>query len=130
MHERILVSLAAAVAVLLAPAARAGEPPKKTPDLVEKGRASFALNCAACHGAKGEGDGAAAAALNPKPRNFATETFKHGSSVAQVFETLGKGSPGTAMIGFTHLPEEERWALAYYVLDLKSGGKAAKGAKK
>ena len=71
MHARTLVSMAAAVVVLLAPAARAGEPPKKTPQLVEKGKASFALNCAACHGAKGEGDGAAAAALNPKPRNFA-----------------------------------------------------------
>jgi mono/diheme cytochrome c family protein len=127
MPEKTLVSMAAAVAVLLAPAARAGEPPKKTPQLVEKGRASFALNCAACHGAKGEGDGAAAAALNPKPRNFATEPFKNGSGVAQVFETLDKGSPGTAMIAFKHLSEEERWGLAYYVLELKS---ARKGAKK
>jgi mono/diheme cytochrome c family protein len=126
MHERILVSLAAAAAVLLAPAAGAAEPPKKTPELLEKGKASFALNCAACHGAKGEGDGAAAAALSPKPRNFATEPLKHGASAAQVFETLGKGSPGTAMIGFTHLPEEERWGLAYYVLELKSAGKGAK----
>jgi mono/diheme cytochrome c family protein len=126
MHEKILVSLAAAVAVLLAPAARAGEPPKKTPELLEKGKASFAMNCSACHGAKGEGDGAASAALNPKPRNFATEPFKYGSSAAQVFATLGKGSPGTAMIGFTHLPEEDRWGLAYYVLELKSAGKGAK----
>jgi mono/diheme cytochrome c family protein len=126
MHERILVSLAAAVAVLLAPAAGAGEPPKKTPELLEKGKASFAMNCAACHGAKGEGDGAAAAALNPRPRNFATDPFKYGSSATQVFATLGKGSPGTAMIGFTHLPEEDRWGLAYYVLELKSAGKGAK----
>jgi mono/diheme cytochrome c family protein len=126
MHEKILVSLAAAAAVLLAPAARAGDPPKKTPALLEKGKASFALNCAACHGAKGEGDGVAAAALTPKPRNLATEPLQHGSSVAQVFETLSKGSPGTAMIGFTHLPEEERWGLAYYVLELKSAGKGAK----
>ncbi len=126
MHERTLVSMAAAVVVLLAPAARAGEPPKKTPQLVEKGKASFALNCAACHGAKGEGDGAAAAALNPKPRNFAKDPFKHGSSVAQVYETLGTGSPGTAMIAFKHLPDEERWGLAFYVLDLKSAGKGAK----
>ncbi len=126
MHERILVSLAAAVAVLLAPAARAGEPPKKTPELLEKGKASFAKNCAACHGAKGEGDGAVAAALNPRPRNFATDPFQYGSSAAQVFATLGKGSPGTAMIGFTHLPEEDRWGLAYYVLELKSAGKGAK----
>lgn len=130
MHRKIPTSMAAAAALLLAPAVRAGEPPKKTPELLEKGRASFALNCAACHGAKGEGDGAAAAALSPKPRNFATEPFKNGSSVAQVFATLGKGSPGTAMIAFTHLPEEERWGLAYHVVELKAAGKAGKAAKK
>ena len=38
----------------------------------------------------------------------------------QIFETLGKGVPGSAMVKFTNLSEEERWALAFYVLDLKA----------
>ncbi len=32
-----------------------------------------------------------------------------------VFDVLGKGVKGTGMIAFKHLPEEERWALAYFV---------------
>jgi mono/diheme cytochrome c family protein len=123
--RKTLLSSAAAM-LLLAPAARAAEPPRKTPELVAKGKASFATNCAACHGDKGEGDGAAAAALDPKPRNLATEPLKNGAKVTQVFETLAKGIPGTAMIGFTHLPDEERWALAYYVTDLRAGSKSKK----
>jgi cytochrome c553 len=36
------------------------------------GKADFTTLCASCHGATGAGDGAAAAALNPKPASFAT----------------------------------------------------------
>ena len=121
-----IMSLAAAA--LLAPlAARAGEPPKKTPELLQKGKASFEVNCASCHGPAGAGDGAAAAALDPKPSNLGTAKLKGGDKPAQIFATLGKGVAGTAMIAFTHLPDEERWALAYHVAALRD---AAKGKKK
>ena len=70
---------------------------------------------------RGGGDGSAAAKLDPRPRNFSTEPFKQGSSVRQIFDTLGKGVPGTAMVKFTNLSEEERWALAWYVRELKDG---------
>ena len=43
----------------------------------------------------------------------------------QVFATLGKGVPGTAMVKFTSLSDDERWALSWYVLDLR-GGRARK----
>jgi mono/diheme cytochrome c family protein len=36
----------------------------------DPGKAYFAMICVSCHGASGQGDGLAAAALNPKPRNF------------------------------------------------------------
>jgi mono/diheme cytochrome c family protein len=122
MRTRWIASLALAAA-LLATAARAGEPPKKTQALLDQGKASFERNCATCHGPKGEGDGIVAAALNPKPRNFVTEPFKNGTQVGQVFETLATGVKGSGMVAFTYLPEEERWALAYYVLFLRAGGK-------
>jgi len=128
MCDKTMKSLAAAAALLLTTAARAAEPPRKTPELLEKGKASFGVNCASCHGPKGEGDGVAAAALNPKPRNFSTDQLKNGAKVGQVFETLDKGVQGTAMIAFTHLPEDERWALAYYVVDLRA--KSPKARKK
>ncbi|HEU4385543.1 MAG TPA: cytochrome c [Anaeromyxobacteraceae bacterium] len=126
MRTNRMASLAAAAALLSAFAARAGEP-KKTPELLAKGKASFELNCASCHGPSGAGDGPAAAALDPKPRNLATAPLKKGDKPAQIFATLGQGLPNTAMIAFTHLPEEERWALAYHVAALRE---AAKGKKK
>lgn len=126
MHSNRLMPLAAAAALLAAGAARAGEP-KKTPELLAKGTASYEMNCASCHGPGGTGDGAAAAALDPKPTNLATGKLKGGDKPAQIFATLGKGVPGTAMIAFTHLPEEERWAIAYHVAALRNG---AKGKKK
>jgi high-affinity iron transporter len=109
-------------AFLLAAVARAAEPPKRTPELVAKGQAQFAKYCASCHGPKGEGDGPAAKALKPKPRNFVTEALK-SPGVAGVHETLTNGVKGTAMIPFKHLPDEDRWALSYYVVSLEHGAK-------
>jgi len=43
--------------------------------------------CATCHGATGAGDGAAAAALNPKPASFATASFR--------LDTDGDGQAGS-----------------------------------
>ena len=122
MPTRILGTLAVAAVALLSGGARA-EAPKKTPELVAKGQASYQINCAACHGDKGAGDGVAAAALNPKPRNLATAEYKNGAQPAQVFATLEKGVPGTAMVSFGHLPVDERWALTYYVLEMRGGKK-------
>lgn len=113
------------VALLLASPARA-DAPKRTPELIDKGKASFAKNCVSCHGPKGEGDGILAKTLNPKPRNLITEPLANGSNVEQVFETLRTGRKGTAMVPFTHLPEDERWALAHYVVSLKDDAKTTK----
>jgi hypothetical protein len=41
-----------------------------TPNLLQKGKELFQANCSSCHGDNGEGNGSAAATLNPKPRNF------------------------------------------------------------
>lgn len=114
--------------LIAAPAAAAEHGPKKTPALLEKGKASYQRNCAGCHGEKGAGDGPGAAAINPKPRNFATEAFRNGAKPAQIFATLGAGIAGTAMAPFGFLPEEERWAVAHYVADLKAA--TSKSSKK
>ena len=96
----------------------AAPPPKvvkSTPALLEKGKASYTTNCDVCHGPKGDGNGPAGAAMNPKPRDFSTP-FKNGKKPEQVFKTLTEGLAGTAMAAFGHLPEEDRWGLVYYVL--------------
>jgi len=110
-----------AFAALLTTAALAGEAPAPTPELLDKGRQTFTQACAACHGESGAGDGAAAATLPVKPRSFVSERLRYGAKVEQIFETLGRGIPNTPMSGFGQLPDEERWALAYWVLELKAG---------
>ena len=88
-----------------------------TPEMIAKGKTIFTMNCVPCHGEKGDGMGPAGAVMNPHPRNFNTEAFKAGEKPEQVFNTVSKGLPGTAMAPFGHLPEVDRWNVVYYVLD-------------
>lgn len=83
--------------------------------LVNQGKTTFAVNCASCHGTGGKGDGPAAAALNPKPRDFTGHYWRYGGGVARVVQTITEGSPGTAMPPFPGIPLEERFALAHYI---------------
>lgn len=99
--------------------AQAADAPKKTPELVEKGKVSFTTNCVTCHGAKGDGMGDAGKYMNPHPRDFNKEKFKNGETPAAVFKSITKGLDGTSMAGFPQLSEDERWALTYYVLTFK-----------
>jgi caa(3)-type oxidase subunit IV len=90
-----------------------------TPELVSHGRELFSQQCVACHGPNGEGNGPAAAGLNPHPRNFhQNEGWKNGRKATMVFKTLKEGIPGSGMSSFATLPVDDRWALAHYVLSL------------
>ena len=125
MSKRVFAVLTIAGALMGASAiAAAADPPARTPELIEKGKASFARNCVACHGEKGEGNGPAAGALDPKPRNLAAARIEGGPNA--IFKVLTTGKKGTAMIAFTHLSEEERWALAYFVDGLAGKADARK----
>ncbi len=88
-----------------------------TPEILAHGKAQFEQQCASCHGAAGKGDGAAAAGLNPKPRNFTVgEGWKNGRKPTGVFKTLTQGL--NQMPVFSSLPADDRWALSHYVLSL------------
>ena len=90
-----------------------------TPTLIAHGKELFAQQCTACHGALGQGNGPAAAALIPHPRNFTqTEGWKNGRKPSMVFKTLKEGLAGGAMASFSTLPQDDRWALAHFVLSL------------
>ncbi len=43
-----------------------------------KGKATFEQICASCHGPSGKGDGPAAAALSPKPRDLTDKNYVSG----------------------------------------------------
>ena len=87
--------------------------------------------CASCHGPAGKGDGAAAAALNPKPRDFSTGDFG--------LDTDGDGQPGSdtdlynvikygaakyggaaTMPGRADIPDAEIKALVSYIRSMKN----------
>ena len=87
---------------------------KPTPELLAHGKTVYQINCASCHGTAGHGDGPAATALNPKPRNFTEGYWKYGGGLARVVRTITEGSPGTAMASFSMLPLEDRIAVAHH----------------
>ena len=65
-----------------------------------KGKAVFDLRCAPCHGAAGGGDGPAAVAITPPPRNFRDPGFWNGRTSEQLRLTVKEGKPGTMMAPF------------------------------
>jgi high-affinity iron transporter len=91
--------------------------PRAPPDLY-KASALYARFCAACHGAQGHGDGPAAKGLEPPPSNFHDLGRMAQRSVYGLYNTITLGVEGTSMASFKQLPEEERWALAFYVANL------------
>lgn len=68
----------------------------KTPDLVA-GKAKFDQICATCHGATGKGDGAASAALNPKPRNFQDVAYMSKRTDDQLRKVIQEGGAANGM---------------------------------
>ena len=56
-----------------------------------KGKDIYAKSCASCHGPAGKGDGAAAAALNPKPTNLADKAAMSKLDDAALTNVIAKG---------------------------------------
>jgi mono/diheme cytochrome c family protein len=87
-----------------------------TPAMVAHGQQLFETNCAMCHGAAGKGDGAAAVALTPKPRDFTSPAgWTVGYTIADIYQTLTEGVKGSAMPAFDALSPADRFAVAHFV---------------
>lgn len=87
--------------------------PSAIPDLA-RGASLYAQHCAACHGATGDGHGPNAAKLNPPPIAFADISRARQRSLFALYQVISQGLDGTAMVSFDSLPEQDRWALAFY----------------
>jgi high-affinity iron transporter len=88
--------------------------PKGIPDAA-RGDLLFAQNCAACHGAAGDGKGSMAAKLNPPPIAFADRERARQRSLFALYQVIDQGLEGTAMQSFNALPDADKWALAFRV---------------
>jgi cytochrome c oxidase cbb3-type subunit I/II len=80
-----------------------------------RGGELFARNCAGCHGPKGRGDGQAAQALLPRPRDLSSASF----SDRALSEVFWNGVKGSSMHGWHDLPVGELRALAVFVQSLE-----------
>ncbi|MBI2153098.1 MAG: cytochrome c [Candidatus Rokubacteria bacterium] len=125
-----VVGVAAAVAVLglgagvwaqgkwVAPpeAKNLKNPIARSDKVIADAKKTAEANCVACHGAKGAGDGPAAAALPVKPANW-TSPAVQGESDGEIFWKITNGRG--PMPPWKHLSEKDRWALVHYIRTLK-----------
>ncbi len=66
-------------------------------DQVAAGKKVFEMNCLPCHGATGKGDGAAAAALNPKPRNFTDAAYMKTRPIETIRKVVTEGGQSVGL---------------------------------
>lgn len=72
-----------------------------------KGEALYMASCTACHGKNADGQGPAGPALSPKPTDFTSGLWWTDRSDQEVKANIKNGKPGTAMMAFAHLGDED-----------------------
>jgi cytochrome c oxidase cbb3-type subunit I/II len=105
-----------------------GKPPAPTQQLLEHGKEVWEqAKCWECHGKTGKGDGEKAAGLKDDedftsvPADLTLGQFKSGPAVEDIYRTMTTGLSGTPMPSYRDsFPDEDRWALSYYVLALSA----------
>ncbi len=87
-----------------------------------RAKALYREKCEACHGARGDGKGAASRYLDPPARDFVNDVFKFRSTptgqpptAADLLDSITRGAPGTSMPGWSALTAEDRWQLVLRV---------------
>jgi mono/diheme cytochrome c family protein len=102
---------------------RMQNPFPSTPNNIKAGETLFQqtaqpIACMNCHGRKGDGQGPMGAALSPLPRNFTCGETMNKIADGQLFWIIKKGSPGTGMMAFPGLSDNQIWQLIHYIRSL------------
>lgn len=86
------------------------------------GQQIYEVNCAVCHGAKGDGNGPAASMFRIQPRDFTTGVFKFRSTPSgslptddDLLRTVTHGLRWTGMIGRADIDDNSRRAVVQYI---------------
>ncbi len=102
---------------------------EKTTNQLRHGYALYSKYCVQCHGVNGDGNGAVAEHLNPKPRDYTLGVFKFTSTPygskprrSDLVRTVTSGITGTSMPSFDRLSEEQLSAVVEYILALTYRG--------
>jgi mono/diheme cytochrome c family protein len=72
-----------------------------TPDAIAAGNTTYQKMCAPCHGVSGKGDGVAAAALNPKPRDHSNGAYMDKLTNEHLHQVITQGG---AKFGYPTMP--------------------------
>jgi mono/diheme cytochrome c family protein len=96
---------------------------------LKHGQRVYQQHCVQCHGVNGDGQGPAATAMYPRPRDYRLGKFKFTSTTygskplrEDLVRTVRRGARGTSMPSFALLPDEEVEAVVDYVTALAQRG--------
>jgi len=112
-----------------------------SPESVARGKEIYELlECAACHGQTGRGDGPSAANLEAdawgnkqRPFNFTRGRLRGGPTVKDIYRTFMTGINGTAMPSYAdifsepdgeYIKEGDAWNLVSYILSLRQSNQS------
>jgi mono/diheme cytochrome c family protein len=94
--------------------------PVKPDDVsLARGQELFNINCTACHGTAGKGDGPVAAFLQNKKPIDLTGPIGISLSDGAIFMTITNGTPGGMPALNENLTVRERWDVVNYVRELQ-----------
>lgn len=99
-----------------------------------KGETHYKTMCVSCHGEKGDGNGPAGAALNPKPTNFTDPANAARLTDEWVYKMVKEGGAANGksplMVAWAAVLQEQgvRDVSAYVLKTFKKGGPAAPAA--
>ncbi len=98
------------------------ERPEATPQNIAEGKRLYDFRCSPCHGVRGDAQGPVAPFLDPRPRDFTQANFKFRTTSFgelprddDLYRTITRGIPDTAMPSWAPLTPDERFQLIYYI---------------
>jgi len=97
--------------------------PQSLDDLLALGKTVYERRCVGCHGVKGDGTGASARFMTPRPRDFTKGIFKFRSTPGKdslptdidLYSTITHGLWGTSMPAWQEISDHERQAVVQYI---------------
>ncbi len=91
----------------------------------KRGGAFYLANCAACHGARGDGAGPRAYFINPKPRNFVEDGSRARYNRIAIYAGVSEGRLGTEMPAWNKVASPQQLAdVSEYVFQSFIQGKS------
>lgn len=105
------------------PAAETAQPAAITAPMLERGRERYAIFCAPCHGASGDGRGMIVQRGFPQAGSLVSGAPR-GASAADLYRTVSEGH--RAMFGMAQMiPSGDRWTIVAYLRALQLSQDAA-----